>query len=83
MSGMALGFVWSKSCLSYCGVMTFDPYISLNVVNPVACDSIVLSAQMTSGNCLAHLPFLSSKSLFFIALEILPLARSTTPLDCG
>ena len=29
------------------------------------------------------IPFLSSRSLFLMAVKILPLARSTTPLDCG
>jgi hypothetical protein len=57
MSGMALEFVRGELCLSSCGVMAYDPYISLNGVNLVARDSVVLSAQMTSGNCSAHLPF--------------------------
>jgi hypothetical protein len=83
MSGMVVVLVWGDLCLSSCGGMASDPYISLKGVNPVPRDSIVLSAQMTSGSCLAHLPFLSSKSLFFMALKILPLARSSTPLDCG
>jgi hypothetical protein len=80
MSGMALGFVRGKPCLSSCRVMASDLYISLNGVNLVARDSGVLSAQMTSGNCSAHLPFLSTKSLFFMALKILPLACSATQL---
>jgi hypothetical protein len=52
-------------------------------VNPVAQHSVVFRAQTTSGSWSAHLPFLSSRSLFLIAVKILPLARSTTPLDCG
>jgi hypothetical protein len=83
MSSIAMVLVRGDPCLSSCRVMASDPYISLKGVNPVAQDSVVLSAQMTSGSCSAHMPFLSSKSLFFMALEILPLARSTTPLDCG
>ena len=60
-----------------------DPYIRWKGVNPVALDSVVFNAHMTLGSWSAHLPFLSSRSLFLIALKILPLARSTTPLDCG
>jgi hypothetical protein len=78
MSRMALEFVRGEPCLSPCGVIASDPYISLNGVNPVARDSVVLSGQIASGNCSAHLPFLSSKSLFFIAVKILPFACSTT-----
>jgi hypothetical protein len=52
-------------------------------VNPVARHSVVFSAQTASGSRSAHLPFLSSRSIFLIAVKILPLARSTTPLDCG
>jgi hypothetical protein len=52
-------------------------------VNPVAWHSVVFRAQTTSGSWSAHLPFLSSRSLFLMAVKILPLARSTTPLDCG
>jgi hypothetical protein len=52
-------------------------------VNPVTRHSVVFRAQTTSGSWSAHLPFLSSRSLFLIAVKILPLARSTTPLDCG
>jgi hypothetical protein len=52
-------------------------------VNPVARHSVVFSAQTTSGSWSAHLPFFSSRSLFLMAVKILSLARSTTPLDCG
>jgi hypothetical protein len=60
-----------------------DPYSSRNGVNPVARHSVVLSAQTTSRSWSAHLPLLSSRSLFLMAVKILPLARSTTLLDCG
>jgi hypothetical protein len=49
--------------------MASDPYISLKGVNPVDRNSVVLSAQMASSSCSANLPFLSSKSLFFMALN--------------
>jgi hypothetical protein len=52
-------------------------------MNPVALHSVVFSAQTASGNRSAHLPFLSSRSIFLTAVKILPFARSTTPLDCG
>jgi hypothetical protein len=52
-------------------------------VNLVALHSVVFSAQTTSGNRSGHLPFLSSRSIFLTAVKILPLARSTTPLDWG
>jgi hypothetical protein len=52
-------------------------------VNPVALHSVVFSAQTASGNKSAHLPFFSSRSIFLIAVKILPFACSTTPLDCG
>jgi hypothetical protein len=42
----------------------------------------VLRAQTTLGSRSAHLPFLSSRILFLMAVKILLLARSTTPLDC-
>jgi hypothetical protein len=83
ISGVAMAFVHGDPCFISCGVMASDPYINRKGVNPVALDSVVLSAQMTSGSCSAHLPFLSSRSLFFIALKIFLLACSTTPLDCG
>jgi hypothetical protein len=51
-------------------------------VNPVAQHLVVFRAQSTSGSWSAHLPFLLLRSLFLIAVKILPLARSTTPLDC-
>jgi hypothetical protein len=57
MSGVAVVLVRGDPCLSSCGVMDSDPYIVLKGVNPVAQDSVVLSAQMTSGGFSAHLPF--------------------------
>jgi hypothetical protein len=63
--------------------MASDPYIRRKGVNPVARHSVVFKAHTTSGNWSTHLPFLSSRSLFLMALKILALARSTTPLDCG
>jgi hypothetical protein len=48
--------------------MASDPYISLKGVNLVARDSVVLNAQMTLGGCSTHLPFLSYRTLFFMAL---------------
>jgi hypothetical protein len=80
--GVAMAFVHGDPCFSSCGVMASGPYIKQKGVNPIALASVVFSTQMTSGSWSAHLPFLSSKSLFFIALKILPLARSTTLLDC-
>jgi hypothetical protein len=68
--------------ISY-GVMASDPYSRRKGVNHVARHSVVFSAQITSGSWSAHLPFLSSRSLFLMAVKILSLARSTTPLDCG
>jgi hypothetical protein len=52
-------------------------------VNPVALHSVVFSAQTATGNKSAHLPFFSSRSIFLTVVKILPLARSTTLLDCG
>jgi hypothetical protein len=81
--GVAVELAHGDPCFSSCGIIASDPYIKRKGVNPVALDSIVFSAHMTSGSWSAHLPFLSSSSLFLMALKILPLARSTTPLDCG
>jgi hypothetical protein len=63
--------------------MASDPYKRRKGVNSVARHSVVFRAHTTLGNWLVHLPFLSSRSLFLMAVKILPLARSTTPLDCG
>jgi hypothetical protein len=82
-SGVAMELACGDLCFSSCGVIASDPYIKREGVNPIALDSIVFSAHMTSGSWSAHLPFLSSSSLLLMALNILPLARSTTPLDCG
>jgi hypothetical protein len=70
-------------CFISCGVMASDPYNRQNGVNLVAWHSVVFRAHTTSGSWSAHLPFLSSRSLFLMVVKILPLARSTTPLDCG
>jgi hypothetical protein len=80
---MADLFVLGDPCFNSCGVMASDPYKRRKSVNPVAWHSVVFRAHTTSGNWSAHLPFLSSRSLFLMAVKILPLARSTTPLDCG
>jgi hypothetical protein len=82
-SGVAMGLVRGYPCFSSYGVIASDPYIKRKGVNPVALDSVVFSAHTTLGSWSAHLPFLSSSSLLLIALKILPLARSTTLLDCG
>jgi hypothetical protein len=82
-SGVAVTFVRGDLCFSSCGIIASDPYIKWKGVNLVGLDYVVFSTQLTSGSWSTHLPFLSSRSLFFMALKILPLARSTTPLDCG
>jgi hypothetical protein len=82
-SGVAMEFARGDPCYSSCDIIASDPYIKQKGVNPVALDSIVFSAHMTSGSWSAHLPFLSSSSLFLMVLKILLLAHSTTPLDCG
>jgi hypothetical protein len=81
--GVANVFVRGDPCFISCGVMASDPCNRQKGVNPVARHSVVFMAQTTSGSWSAHLPFLSSRSLFLIAVKILPLARSTMPLDCG
>jgi hypothetical protein len=63
--------------------MASDPYNRRNGVNSVARHSVVFRAHTTSGSWSDHLPFLSSRSLFLMAVKILLLARSTTSLDCG
>jgi hypothetical protein len=82
-SGVVVELARGDPCFSSCGVIASDPYIKRKGVNPVALDSVVFSAHMTSGSWSTHLPFFLSSSLFLMALKILPLARSTTPLDCG
>jgi hypothetical protein len=82
-SGTADETVRGDPCFISCGVMASDPYRRRKGVNPVALHSVVFSAQTASGNKSAHLPFFSSRSIFLIAVKILPFARSTTPLDCG
>jgi hypothetical protein len=81
--GVVVAFVHGDLCFISCGVMASDLYIKQKGVNPVALDSVVLSVQMTPGSCLVHLTFLSSRSLFFIALKFFSLAHSTTLLDPG
>jgi hypothetical protein len=82
-SGTTEVIVHGDPWFSSCGVMASDPYSRQKGVNPVARHSVVFSAQIASGNRSAHLPFLSSRSIFLMAVKILPLACSTTPLDCG
>jgi hypothetical protein len=82
-SGTAEALVRGDPCLISCGVMASDLYSRRKGVNPVARHSVVFSAQTASGSRSAHLPFLSSRSIFLITVKILSLARSTTPLDCG
>jgi hypothetical protein len=82
-SGTTDVLVRGDPCFISCGVMAFDPYNRRKGVNPVARHSVVFRAQTTSGSWSAHLPVLSSRSLFLMAVKILSLARSTTPLDCG
>jgi hypothetical protein len=82
-SGVVVGLVHGDLCFSPCGVIASDPYIKRKGVKSVALDSVVFNDHMTSGSWSAHLPFLSSSSLFLMALKILQLAHSSTPLDCG
>jgi hypothetical protein len=78
-----VGLAHGDPCFSSCDVIASDPYIKRKGVNPVTLDYVMFNAHMTSFSWSAHLPFLSSSSLFLIALKILSLACSTTPLDCG
>jgi hypothetical protein len=80
-SGTTEALVHGDPCLISCGVMASDPYTRRKGVNPVARHSVVFSAQIASGSRWANLPFLSLRSSFLIAVKILSLARSTTPLD--
>jgi hypothetical protein len=82
-SGTADVLVQGDPCFISCGVMASDPYNRRKGVNPIARHSIVFRAHTTLGSWSAHLPFLSSRILFLMAVKILSLARSTTPLDCG
>jgi hypothetical protein len=81
--GTADVLVLGDPCFISCGVMASDPYNRRKGVNPIARHSVMFRAHTTSDNWSAHLPFLSSRSLFLMAIKILPLARSTTLLDCG
>jgi hypothetical protein len=71
-SGTADVLVRGDPCFISCGVMASDPYNRRNGVNPVAKHSVVFRAQTTSGSWSAHLPFLSSRSLFLMVVKILP-----------
>jgi hypothetical protein len=82
-SGVDVELARGDPCFSSCSVIALDTHNKRKGVNPVALDFVVFNAHMTSGSWSAHLPFLSSSSLFLMALKILPLARSTTQLDCG
>jgi hypothetical protein len=77
---VAVALVRGDLCFSSCRVMASYPYINLKGVNLVALDSVVLSAQMTSGSCSAHLPFLSSRSLFFYSAENFPVGAFYYPV---
>jgi hypothetical protein len=59
MSEVALGSVRGEPCLSSCRVIVSAAYISLNGVNPMAWNLVVLSAHTASGNCSTHYPFIS------------------------
>jgi hypothetical protein len=82
-SGTADMTVRGDPCFISCVVMASDPYRRQKGVNPVALHLVVFSTQTASGNRSAHLPFLSSRSIFLTAVKILPFVRSTTLLDCG
>jgi hypothetical protein len=82
-SGTTDVLVRGDPCFISCGVVASDPYNRRNGANPVARHSVVFRAHTTLGRWSAHLPFLSSRSLFLMAVKILSLARSTMPLDCG
>jgi hypothetical protein len=68
-SGIADVLVQDDPCFISYGVMASDPYNRRKGVNPVARHSVVLRAQTTSGSWSAHLPFLSSRSLFLDGSE--------------
>jgi hypothetical protein len=69
-SGAAELFVRGDPCFNSCGVMASDPYIRWKGVNPVARHSVMFRAHTTSGNWSTHLPFLSSRSLFYGAKNL-------------
>jgi hypothetical protein len=81
--GTAELLVCGDPCFISYGVMASDPYSRRKGVNLVARHSVVFNAQTASGSRSTHLPFLSSRSIFLMAVKILPLARSMTLLDCG
>jgi hypothetical protein len=70
MSTVALGSDRGEPYLSSYGVVTSAPYISLKGVNPVTWDSVVFKGHSTLGNCSSHLPFLSSRSLFYCSKDL-------------
>jgi hypothetical protein len=72
-SGIADVLFRGDPCFISCGVMASNPYNRRKGVNLVARHLVMLRAQTTSGSWSAHLPFLSSRSLFLMAVKILPL----------
>jgi len=63
------------------GVTASSPYKSLNGVNFVVLDSVVLCDQITLVNSSIHFPFGNSVIFFFMPAKIMPLALSTAPFD--
>jgi hypothetical protein len=61
---VAIGLVHGDPCFNSCGVITSDPYIKWKGVNPVALDSVMFNAHMTSGSWSAHLPFCRQGAFF-------------------
>ena len=64
-------------------VIASSPYNSLNGVNLVVLDSVVLCDHKTLGSSSAYLPFGSSAMFFLMLVNMMPLALSTAPFDCG
>jgi hypothetical protein len=77
-SGTVEALVRGDLCFISCGVMASDPYSRRKGVNPVARHSVVFIAQTASGSRSSHLPFLLSRSIFLMAVKILPLALHDT-----
>ena len=69
--------------LNFSGVTASSPYNSLNGVNLVVLDSVVLCDHKTLGSSSAYLPFGSSAMFFLMLVNMMPLALSTAPFDCG
>jgi hypothetical protein len=78
-SGVAVKLARGDPCFSSCSVIASDPYIKRKGVNPVALDSVVFSAHMTSGSWSAHLPFFSSSSLWQNRPNYSSLSAQVTP----